>query len=57
MEVYDCIVVGGGVIGTSAAYHCAKNGKKVIMLEQVGEEFSPVISGVSSGSDKFAPNS
>jgi monomeric sarcosine oxidase len=34
MEKYDVIVVGGGVLGLSAAYHCAKAGKKVLLLEQ-----------------------
>jgi monomeric sarcosine oxidase len=31
---YDVIVVGGGVLGLSAAYNCAKAGKKVLVLEQ-----------------------
>jgi sarcosine oxidase/L-pipecolate oxidase len=33
MEKYDVIVVGGGVLGLSAAYNCAKAGKKVLVLE------------------------
>ena len=35
MEKYDVIVVGGGVIGTSVAYHLAKLGaKRVLLLER-----------------------
>ena len=33
-SAYDVIVVGGGAIGLSAAYHCARAGKKVLLLEQ-----------------------
>lgn len=34
MDRYDVIVVGGGVLGLSAAYNCANAGKKVLVLEQ-----------------------
>lgn len=34
MDTYDVIVVGGGPIGLSAAYQCAKKCKKVLVLEQ-----------------------
>ena len=29
----DVVVVGGGAVGTSAAYHLSKRGKKVILCE------------------------
>ncbi len=32
--MYDVIVVGGGPGGSSAAYHCAKKGLKVLLLDQ-----------------------
>jgi len=32
--LYDVIVVGGGPMGLSAAYECAKAGKKVLVLER-----------------------
>jgi len=31
---YDAIIVGGGPIGLSTAYHIAKSGKKVLLLEK-----------------------
>ncbi|KAL5017533.1 hypothetical protein ScPMuIL_007122 [Solemya velum] len=34
MSVYDAIVVGAGVEGSSAAYHLSKNGKRTLLLEQ-----------------------
>lgn len=33
--VYDVAVIGAGVIGSAAACQIAKNGSKVILLEQV----------------------
>ncbi|WP_028390899.1 glycine oxidase ThiO [Bacillus cihuensis] len=33
-SIYDAIVVGGGVIGGSIAYHLAKRGKQVLLLEK-----------------------
>lgn len=42
MEQYDVIVVGGGVLGLAAAYHCAEAGKKVL------------INGASGGVGTFA---
>lgn len=32
----DVIVVGGGVMGCAAAYHLAKDGQRVLLLEQFG---------------------
>lgn len=34
MKKYDLIVVGGGVLGTFHAYHAARKGKKVLILEK-----------------------
>jgi flavin-dependent dehydrogenase len=32
--IYDAIIIGGGVAGTSAAYFLAKGGKNVLLLEK-----------------------
>src|SRR5215217_3093020 len=34
MPHYDVIVVGGGVMGCATAYHLAKRGRRVLLLEQ-----------------------
>ena len=40
MDVYDAIVVGAGIEGSSTAYHIANKGvKKVALLEQVSHYF------------------
>lgn len=33
-EIYDLVVIGGGPIGLATAYHTAKAGKRVLLLEQ-----------------------
>jgi sarcosine oxidase/L-pipecolate oxidase len=34
VEVFDVVVVGAGLMGSSAAYHAAKAGQRVLLLEQ-----------------------
>src|SRR5918994_1554302 len=31
---YDIIVIGAGGVGSATAYHCARDGKRVLLLEQ-----------------------
>lgn len=40
MERYDVIVIGAGVMGGAAAYHLARRGRRVLLLEQfpIGHE-------------------
>ena len=33
--MYDVAVIGAGVIGSATAYHIAKSGVKVVLIEQV----------------------
>ena len=33
-EIFDVIVVGAGIMGSSTAYQTAKRGKKTLLLEQ-----------------------
>ncbi|ELU01878.1 hypothetical protein CAPTEDRAFT_169754 [Capitella teleta] len=33
-EIWDCIVVGAGVVGSWTAYHLTKNGKKTLLIDQ-----------------------
>lgn len=32
-EAFDCIIVGAGPAGGTAAYHLAKRGRSVVVLE------------------------
>ncbi|WNC59577.1 geranylgeranyl reductase family protein [Thermosynechococcus sp. QS41] len=46
--IYDCIVVGGGAAGGSAAYHLACRGRQVLVLEKLALPRSkPCTGGVS----------
>ncbi|MDO4552434.1 MAG: FAD-dependent oxidoreductase [Bacillota bacterium] len=49
MKSYDAIVIGAGAIGSSVAYHLAKKGMKVAVVER-----SDLASGTSSGCDASA---
>ncbi len=46
--MYDCIVVGGGPAGSSAAYHLAKAGRSVLLVEKAAlPRYKPCSGAVS----------
>ncbi|MGC1525012.1 MAG: geranylgeranyl reductase family protein [Phormidesmis sp.] len=48
MNLYDCIVVGAGPAGASAAYHLSKQGHSVLLLEKASlPRYKPCGGGVS----------
>lgn len=52
--MYDCIVVGAGPAGTTAAYHLAKLGKSVLLLDkQDFPRYKPCGGGVSPAIAKW----
>lgn len=49
MISWDVIVVGGGVIGSSIAYHAARRGAKVLLCDDPGTPSFPSASWASAG--------
>ena len=48
MPIYDCIVIGAGPAGSTAAYHLAKKGRSVLLLEKAAlPRYKPCGGGVS----------
>ncbi len=46
--MFDCVVIGAGPAGASAAYHLAKRGRSVVMLEKQSlPRYKPCSGGVS----------
>ena len=48
MALYDCIIVGAGPAGASAAYHLSKQGHRILLLEKAAlPRYKPCGGGVS----------
>ena len=47
MVLYDVIVIGAGIVGSSAAFQLAKDGYKTLLIEQV--RFLFILSSVAFG--------
>src|SRR5690348_1319974 len=48
-ETFECIIIGGGVAGSSIAYHLAKQRHTVLVLEQAQSATEPTASWASAG--------
>ena len=50
-ETADVVVIGGGAIGCSVAYHAATRGARVVLLEaeELGSGSSGALAGMLSG--------
>src|SRR5947209_1668560 len=48
-EAVDVLVIGGGVIGSSIAYHVARQGQRVLVVERDEVAVEPAASWASAG--------
>src|SRR4051794_30247583 len=46
---FEIAVVGGGLIGSSIAYHLARQGRSVVVVEQAAPAVEPAASWASAG--------
>jgi glycine/D-amino acid oxidase-like deaminating enzyme len=50
IDAVECVVIGSGALGSSIAFHLAKNGKQVALLDKhaLGSQTSPRAAGLTS---------
>ena len=50
IDAVECVVIGSGALGSSAAFHLAKAGKQVALLDKhaLGSQTSPRAAGLTS---------
>ena len=49
MPSFEIVVIGSGVVGSSIAYHLARQGRSVVVVERASPAVEPAASWASAG--------